>query len=89
MAKRTGTTTGGIEVSARWRRKQAARRRREEAEWAAKSGPVTVTFATLEQAFGVSDGGRERAAATPRDEPYTMDGELLGRALDQLVDVDE
>ena len=42
MAKKTGTSTGGIETSARYKRRQARRRRAEEAEWAAKSGPVIV-----------------------------------------------
>ena len=40
MARKSGTSTAGIETSARYRRKQAAKRRAEEAEWAAKNGPV-------------------------------------------------
>ena len=44
VAKKTGTSTGGIETSARYKRRQARRRRAEEAEWAAKSGPVEIRY---------------------------------------------
>jgi hypothetical protein len=40
---RTGTSTAGVETSARWQRKQARKRRAEEARWKALNGPVTVT----------------------------------------------
>lgn len=39
---KTGTSTGGIETSARYRRRRAAARRAEEKAWAERSGPVTV-----------------------------------------------
>ena len=42
MAKRTGTSTGGIETSARYRKKKARRQREEEAAWAEQSGPVLI-----------------------------------------------
>ena len=42
MTKRVGTNTGSIESSPRYRRKQAARRAREEARWAALSGPARI-----------------------------------------------
>jgi hypothetical protein len=42
VAKQVGTSTGGIETSARYRRKQAARRRAEEAAWAEQHGPTLI-----------------------------------------------
>jgi hypothetical protein len=39
---KTGTSTGGIETSARYRRKQAKRRKAEEAAWTASNGPVLL-----------------------------------------------
>ncbi len=44
MGKRKlGTSTGGIETSAKWKRRQARKLRQQEREWAAKSGPVIST----------------------------------------------
>ena len=43
-SKRTGTSTGGIETSARYRRKQAAKRRAEEQAWAEQHGPTLITI---------------------------------------------
>jgi hypothetical protein len=44
MSKRKlGATTSGIETSPRRKRRDAKRRRAQEAAWAAKAGPVTVT----------------------------------------------
>jgi len=40
MGRRYGTSTNAVEVSPRYRAKQARRRRTEEASWAAKAGPV-------------------------------------------------
>lgn len=42
MAKRTGTSTGGIETSSRYRRKRARARRAEEAAWAEQNGPTLL-----------------------------------------------
>lgn len=42
MGKHVGTSTGGVEASPRYRRKQAARRRAEEAAWAEQAGPVIL-----------------------------------------------
>jgi hypothetical protein len=39
---RTGATTGVYETSPRYKRKQARKRRAEEARWRELSGPVTV-----------------------------------------------
>lgn len=41
---RTGTPTGTVYTSPRRKQARARCRRREEAEWAARSGPVTVTY---------------------------------------------
>lgn len=46
MGKRYGTSTSAVETSARYRAKQAKRRRSEEARWAALAGPVEVRSAT-------------------------------------------
>ncbi|HUK64383.1 MAG TPA: hypothetical protein VLV15_13645 [Dongiaceae bacterium] len=40
--KNTGTSTSGIETSARYRRKVARARRAEEEAWAAKNGPTLL-----------------------------------------------
>ena len=48
MAKKTGTSTGGIETSGAYKRKRARRRRAEEREWAAKNGPVIVRMGDTE-----------------------------------------
>ncbi len=49
MARKTGTSTAGIETSPRWERKRRRIRKAEEADWAARSGPVTVRY--LDQAL--------------------------------------
>jgi len=41
---RAGASLGGIEMSPERRRRQAAKRKREEKRWAKKCGPVTVRF---------------------------------------------
>jgi hypothetical protein len=38
----TGTSQGGVEVSAGWRRRARRTRVQEEQGWAAQSGPVTT-----------------------------------------------
>jgi hypothetical protein len=38
-----GTPTGSVEYSPRRKARRAKARRREEAQWAAKAGPVVVT----------------------------------------------
>lgn len=58
MVRRVGTSTGAIETSPRYRKKQQKRRRLEEAEWAALAGPVEVRSAqpTVEEPDqGVND----------------------------------
>lgn len=42
MAKKTGTSTSGIETSQRYRKKQARRRAAEHREWEAQNGPVLL-----------------------------------------------
>lgn len=52
---RTGASLGGAESSPERRKRQAAKRKREEKRWAARSGPVTVRFvdpATLKPEAG-------------------------------------
>ena len=44
MAKRTGTTTSGIETSSRYRKRQAERRRRDEEKWGQLAGPIILRF---------------------------------------------
>ena len=39
---KTGTSTGAVETSKRWQRKQARKRRAEEADWKDKSGPLLL-----------------------------------------------
>lgn len=41
-AMKNGTSTGGIETSARYRRKQRKRRTAENEAWAAQSGPTVI-----------------------------------------------
>lgn len=41
---KTGTPTGTVYMSPRRKQARARRMRREEQRWAAKSGPVTVTY---------------------------------------------
>ena len=45
---RTGTSTGGVETSARYRRKQARRRAAEEATWAEQNGPIVMRIGNHE-----------------------------------------
>lgn len=45
MGMKTGTSTGGIETSKRYRAKQRRRRASEEQRWAALAGPVEVRSA--------------------------------------------
>lgn len=54
-----GTATGSVEVSPERRRRHAVRRKREEARWAAKAGPVTVTR---------TDASPEAEASGPEDD---------------------
>jgi len=42
MAKRTGTSTAGIETSSRYRKRQAERRRRDEEKWGQLAGPIIL-----------------------------------------------
>lgn len=39
---KNGTSTGGIETSKRWQRKQARKRRAEAQAWAEQSGPTII-----------------------------------------------
>jgi hypothetical protein len=39
---KTGTSTGGLETSKRWKRKQARKRAAEEASWDAQNGPTLI-----------------------------------------------
>jgi hypothetical protein len=39
---RTGTSTGGIETSKRYRRKQARKRQAQDEQWAAQNGPTII-----------------------------------------------
>jgi len=48
VAKKTGTTTSGIETSAKHRRKRAAARRREEQAWEEQNGPVLIRIGDYE-----------------------------------------
>jgi hypothetical protein len=59
---RTGTSTGGIETSKRWHRKQAKKRRAEEAKWADQSGPVLLRIGDHE-IYVKSQAKRDMAAA--------------------------
>lgn len=40
--QKTGGNTGSVEYSKSYSKRMAARRRKEERSWAARSGPVTV-----------------------------------------------
>lgn len=46
---KTGTSTGGIEMSNRARTRAAKRRRAQEREWVSKNGPVILRQATPEE----------------------------------------
>lgn len=65
MAKKTGTSTGAIETSARYRRKQAAKRRAEEKAWAEKSGPVVVRYVGQDSADGEQPDTVDVDASSP------------------------
>lgn len=62
MAKKTGTTTSGIETSARHRRKRAAARRAEDAAWAEQNGPVLIRIGNHE-IYAKSQAKKDIAAA--------------------------
>jgi hypothetical protein len=62
MAKQTGTSTAGIETSVRYRRKQAARRKAQEAEWASQSGPTIMRMGEYE-VYVKSQAKKDIAAA--------------------------
>jgi hypothetical protein len=62
MAKKTGTSTGGIETSARYRRQQAAARRAEELAWDKQNGPVLIRIGEYE-IYAKSQGVRDVRAA--------------------------
>lgn len=72
VAKKVGTSTGGIETSAAYKKKRARRRAAEEASWAAKSGPVIVRFAGHEiyvkskEEREADDAARASKRSTPR-----------------------
>ncbi len=48
MSARAGVSTGSIEASPGYRRKQARKRRAEEGEWTGKNGPVVVRLGEYE-----------------------------------------
>lgn len=62
MAKQVGTSTGGVEFSPRYRRKQARKRRAEDAAWAAQNGPVVLRIGEHE-IYVKSQAKRDVAAA--------------------------
>ena len=62
MAKKTGTSTGGIETSARHRRRRAAARRAEEQAWQEQSGPVLIRIGNHE-IYAKSQAKRDIEAA--------------------------
>ncbi len=62
MAKKTGTSTGGIEMSAAKRRKLAAARRAEEAGWQERNGPVLIRIGNHE-IYAKSQAKKDIAAA--------------------------
>ena len=68
MAKKTGTSTSGIEQSARYKRRRARQRRAEEASWAARSGPV-ITYQLDDVVRG------EVQALVDEQHAATVDGE--------------
>ena len=62
MAKRTGTSTGGIELSKAKRRRLAAARRAEEKAWADQNGPVLIRIGDRE-IYAKSQAKKDIAAA--------------------------
>ncbi len=75
MAKKTGTSTGGIETSARHRRRRAAARRAEEQAWDEQNGPVLIRLGGY-QVYAKSQAVKDIQAAR----------ELLLRAIDSGSD---
>jgi len=59
---KTGTSTGAIETSKRYAKKQARRRRAEEERWEAESGPVIIRIGEHE-IFVKSQTKKDVAAA--------------------------
>lgn len=59
---KTGTSTGGIEVSKRYVKKQARKRRAEEARWEAQNGPVVIKIGD-HQIYVKSQAKKDVAAA--------------------------
>lgn len=59
---KTGTSTGGIEVSKRYTKKQARKRAAEEKRWAEESGPVIIKIGQHE-IFVKSQAKKDIAAA--------------------------
>lgn len=62
MAKGTGTSTGGIEMSAAKRRRLAAARRAEEKSWQEQNGPVLIRIGDHE-IYAKSQAKKDIAAA--------------------------
>lgn len=58
---KSGTSTAGIETSPRWQRKQARKRRAEEARWKEMSGPVIVSYMQLDDAVRSERQGSDSA----------------------------
>jgi hypothetical protein len=83
MGKQIGTSTGGIEVSSRYRRKQAAARRREEAGWADQHGPTLITIAG--RSIYVKSQARKDIEAARR----VLLAAIAGGAPEGLVELDD
>lgn len=64
-----GTPTGTVYTSPARSKRIAAARRRQEARWAARSGPVTITRVDQSMASGADERGRASEAAAPLDRP--------------------
>jgi hypothetical protein len=62
---RTGSSLGGAETSPERRKRDAAKRRREEKRWAKRSGPVTVRFVDPED---LKRGGQPRPVDAAAEE---------------------
>jgi hypothetical protein len=58
MKGRTGASTGGIFVGKKAAMRDARRRAKEEARWAALSGPLTITFVDPVRLVGQTSEGR-------------------------------
>ena len=72
MSAKIGGNTGSIEQSPNRRKRRAAGRRREEARWARRAGPVVVTHLSTNQ---VSDSLDEEGEASAKQPPSTSQGE--------------